>query len=125
MTEADWVGATDPAPLLRFAADRLTDRRRLLVMAGCCRRVWDLLTDPRFRNVVVVAEAVAHGRAAEDDLTVAAEEVPPPGRTFHRFGRSRTAGVVDFHQLPDWCQHTYHAIASVPPRHVLNVADAC
>ncbi|MDB5314104.1 MAG: hypothetical protein JWO38_8306 [Gemmataceae bacterium] len=79
MTEAEWLSGSDPAPLLRFAEPRLTDRLRLLFMAGCCRRIRGLFTDRRFRRVVEVAEAVADGRATNDELEAVAAAVPRPG----------------------------------------------
>src|SRR5207248_299548 len=123
MTEADWLGTSDPAPLLRFVAYRLTDRPQLLFMAGCCRRVWDLLTDPRFRRVVELAEDVADGRATEEALTAASEEAPRPGRPILRTlvlegGRfvqtSNPSGSSD--PLPAWHWHAYHAVAVIAPR---------
>jgi hypothetical protein len=151
MTEADWLGGADPAPLLRFAADRLTDRRQLLFMAGCCRRVWDLLTDPRFRRVVGAAEDVADVEATEEALTAAAEELPPPGGRVPGppplelpisvnwltgrgppvhigpigDGGGHQGGVVNFRDLPVWCQQAYHAVAAIAPRRFLMAAEAC
>src|SRR5438045_9063577 len=114
MTEADWLGTSDPAPLLRFVAYRLTDRPQLLFMAGCCRRVWDLLTDPRFRRVVELAEDVADGRATDEALTVASQEalvaaeggrrVPTGGPITAASGRS-----------PGWHWRACAARAAAPP----------
>jgi hypothetical protein len=150
MTEAEWVSGPDPAPLARFAGGRLTDRRRLLFMAGCCRRVWELFADPRFRAVIEVAEEVADGRATEADLAAAAEAAPRPGRPIElppawevapsggpaRRHMFRIGGggapyappgtyTANFRDLPVWCQQTYRAIAALPARDLLTVADAC
>jgi hypothetical protein len=106
MTEADWLSGTDPAPLARFADNLLTDRRRLLFMAGCCRRVWELFVDPRFREVVEVAEELADNRVGENDLIAAADAAPQPDD-------------------PVWCLQTYRAVAAIPEREFLTAADAC
>jgi hypothetical protein len=121
MTEDEWRADGDPDPLLRFADHRLTDRLRLLFMAGCCRRIWDLLRDARFRRLVEVAEARADGRATEDELQAAAGEIPVPGYLHARGGPA--VGVLDFHELPAWCQHTHHAVGAVGRRDILVVAD--
>lgn len=154
MTEAEWASEPDPAPLLRFADDRLTDRLRLLFMAGCCRRIWHLLTDHRFRHVVEVAERLADGAATEAELAAASEELPLPGhplpppplldpparenwttgrdRDLHVSGIARIdpegrrdGGVLNFRDLPVWCQRTYHAVAAIAPRGHFTVADCC
>lgn len=135
MTEADWLAGADPGPLLHFAADRLSDRQRLHFMTGCLRRVWDLLTDHRFRRVAEAAEAVADGRAPETELIAAAPAVPPPGFLVNagvgmpmRYAgplRTHTLGVVNFRELPAWCRHAYHAVEAVVPRGVHRVADEC
>src|SRR5262249_39897854 len=133
MTEADWLSGSDPVPLLQSVAGRLTDRQRLLFLAGCCRRIWELLTDHRFRRIVEVAEAVADGRATEQELTDASDALPPPGHRFppppepllreqlsHRWhgvgGVPPLGGVRNFHELPMWCRETYYAVAAVAPR---------
>jgi hypothetical protein len=145
MTEADWFAATDPAPLLRYVESRFTDRLRLLFMAGCCRRIWDLLTDERFRRVVEVAEDVADGKATELELQAASEELPRPGprvprpphplwqqsvvedRQFIFIGGAppEPTGVLNFQELPSWCQQTYHAVAGIAQRGYLIVAERC
>ncbi|MDB5314103.1 MAG: hypothetical protein JWO38_8305 [Gemmataceae bacterium] len=35
------------------------------------------------------------------------------------------AGVLNFHDLPVWCQQTYRAVAAIGPRGHLTVADSC
>ncbi len=95
MNEGEWLGATDPQPMLAFlrgpsaarivprgsTADRLgwdaparTSRRKLrLVACACCRRVWDLLTDLRSRELVEANEVFADHAASEGRLAEAWE----------------------------------------------------
>src|SRR5271166_3233599 len=81
MTEADWLGSADPEPLLQFLCDGQASERKLRLLAcASCRRVWHLLTDPRSRQAVEVAERFADSRATVRELAQA---------------RARAAGAVD------------------------------
>jgi hypothetical protein len=140
MTEAEWLSGTDPAPMLSYAERRLTDRQRLRFVAACCRRIWKLLTDHRFRRVVEVAEAVADGRATLEELAAARHELPRPGNQMPRavvvphgdrlvysgefIGQGGTF-TLDFNQLPAWCQETYSAVVAIGLRQVDVVPSFC
>jgi hypothetical protein len=67
MTEAEWLAAADPLRLLQQVQPRASDRKLRLFACACLRRAWQLLTDPRARRAVEVAEALA------DSTTAAAE----------------------------------------------------
>jgi hypothetical protein len=57
MTEREWVGATRPLPMETFLREsNASPRKRLLIGPACCRTVWGLLTDPRSRAAVALAE---------------------------------------------------------------------
>jgi hypothetical protein len=73
MTEAEWLTATDPTPMLEFLKGKASDRKLRLLAVACCRRVWGLLADQRCRKGVDVAERYADGRATEDELNEAAD----------------------------------------------------
>ena len=67
MTESEWATATDPFPMLTFLEARgPVSRRKLRLFAlAACRRWWHLLTDPRSRAAVEVAEHHIDGLADE------------------------------------------------------------
>jgi hypothetical protein len=56
MTEADWLKDGDPMAKLNHVADRATPRKMRLLVCAACRRLWDLMTDPRARQAVETTE---------------------------------------------------------------------
>jgi len=70
--------AWDTAPEPRWVAwiaiqpGVLTDRELRLFACFCARQNWHLLTDPRSRNAVEVAERYAEGNASQEELEAAA-----------------------------------------------------
>jgi hypothetical protein len=57
--------------MLAFLGERAGPRKVRLFLCACCRRVWDLLNDPRSRSAVEVAERFADGRADRRELAAA------------------------------------------------------
>jgi hypothetical protein len=81
MNEATWLAFDDPRAMLGhlcerprsampgpFHGQRISDRKLRLFACACCRLVWPLLTDPRSRRAVGVAEWYADGKAGDQDL---------------------------------------------------------
>jgi hypothetical protein len=70
MTEADWLGGTDPEAMTALLAERGSQRQWRLVAAGCLREVGHLLLDQRSRQAFLTLEACADtGR--KDELLAA------------------------------------------------------
>lgn len=77
MTEAEWLTASDPEPMLAFLRGKASDRKLRLFAVACCRRV---LTDFSADDCLAAAEAseqFADGLISVerlDLLSIAAEE---------------------------------------------------
>ncbi|MBY0522804.1 MAG: hypothetical protein K2R98_05380 [Gemmataceae bacterium] len=79
MTEAEWLTCDDPTPMLEVVRSNPRQRRPRLFCCACIRhtplgdgrKVWDLLTDPRSRRAVELAELYADDLATEDEMDAA------------------------------------------------------
>src|SRR3712207_3617062 len=76
MTQAEWLNATDPLPMLESlpTSGKLSDRKARLFAAVCCRRIWPLLTDERSRWAVEATEWYADGELDAEDIRDAGNE---------------------------------------------------
>src|SRR4051812_17440902 len=61
MTEAEWLAATKPEPMLAFLRSKVSDRKLRLFACGCCRRMWDMLTTEADRSAIELGEQLADG----------------------------------------------------------------
>lgn len=68
MTESEWQRAACPSPMLEFLVGKATRRKLLLFNCACCRRIEHLLTDPRSRKIIEVAEAFVDGSATDQQF---------------------------------------------------------
>ena len=75
MTEAEWLACDNAVQMLAFLREtnNLDERRNRLSGVALCRRVWHLLTDPRSRDAVEVAERWADREATPEELDAAFE----------------------------------------------------
>jgi hypothetical protein len=65
MTEAEWLGCTDPEAMLEVLQGRVSERKQRLFACACCRRILHLLHDDRVRPSIEVIERYADGSANE------------------------------------------------------------
>jgi hypothetical protein len=72
MTEAEWLACADPLLMVNLVAPRVSDRKLRLFQVACCRRVWHLLREPRFREAVEAAERYVEGSCSDRRLAEAA-----------------------------------------------------
>jgi hypothetical protein len=86
MTEAEWLACAEPDPMLQFLRGKMSDRKLRLFACGCCRRIWDLITDQEARAAIEVAErfadGLATGRECEDSWRVCKDTVVSPTGDF-------------------------------------------
>ena len=63
MTEDEWDSCTNLQKMLEILRDsgKASDRKLRLFTCACCRRVWDLVPDPRSRKAVETSEQYADG----------------------------------------------------------------
>ena len=71
MTEAEWLGCTDPTPMLDFLLSRATDRKLRLFACACCRLVAHFMMTDAGRSAIDVAELNADGLAQEHEVLLA------------------------------------------------------
>jgi hypothetical protein len=71
MTEAEWLTCRNNLKMLELLRPRLSDRKLRLFQVACCRRMWDLIPDERWRESVLVAERYAD-KDATDKMRIAA-----------------------------------------------------
>jgi hypothetical protein len=71
MTEAEWLICRSAHNMLELLRPRLSDRKLRLFQVACCRRMWDIIPDDRWRELVIVAERYAD-KEATDKMRIAA-----------------------------------------------------
>lgn len=77
MTEAEWLGCTDPQRMLDFLASEreVTNRKARLLTCGCSREIWAALPGDGSRQWVEVSERYADREASLEQLTAAHQDV--------------------------------------------------
>jgi hypothetical protein len=79
MTEADWLAATDPQPMLDCLqrTGTVSMRKLQLFACACTRHIWPELTDERSRAAVEAAERYVEGSAQDTAVLQRATESLP------------------------------------------------
>ncbi|HJZ58712.1 MAG TPA: hypothetical protein VKE74_27465, partial [Gemmataceae bacterium] len=75
MTEEEWFTSRNLRPLIQSLDPQNYDRKLRLFAVACCRRIWDLITDPIGRELVELSEQHADGLVDAPALHAAAERV--------------------------------------------------
>src|SRR5260221_8007506 len=76
MTEADWLGQTDPEVLVAYLHGRLSNRKFRLFACACCRRIWRLLTAAYDRCLIEASERLADGLVHDLRFSIAVRRDP-------------------------------------------------
>ena len=91
MTDEEWRVTRLLLSMAEYLGDRISPRKQRLFAVACGRAPWPLLTDPRSRAAVVVAERFADGRADAREVReaehAAAEVAAAPTRANQAAGR--------------------------------------
>jgi hypothetical protein len=67
VTEAQWLRARDPLPMLEFLGARASDRKLRLFACACLRRAWHLAKMPHLKQALALLEAFIEGDAKDSD----------------------------------------------------------
>ncbi len=130
MTDADWRnGRTrdELLAMLEYVRTRWDERRGWLFGAACLRRIWDLLTDARFRLLVQAAEDRGCSLETADDFEDIRGRLPrisnwrPPApspllwepHVGRPWSEVPPPGVLNFRELPFWVQRTHYATVAL------------
>ena len=114
MSEADWLAATDPAPMLEYWQGWLGDRKLALFAAACCRQIWWLIDDEPCRACVATAKRFADGQADVKELYMARGPTIPAERDF---GPAARAAYYAANARPvDTVWHVHTAAAEAQAR---------
>lgn len=77
MTEAQWLACREPGAMLTALGNYASERKMRLYACACCRRMGELLPDPRCRAALEVAERFADDLASAKELEGAARSLLP------------------------------------------------
>jgi hypothetical protein len=68
MTEAEWLTATDPTPMLEFLQKKTSNRKLRLFNCHCCRQLSGKIREERNIAVLEAAEAYAEGIITSEEM---------------------------------------------------------
>lgn len=112
MKEKQWLACTDPTPMLRFVRDtgNASDRKLRLFAVACYKHVSDLSCTDVEHEGAEVAECHADGRATDQELEEAHENLDSSGDYRYRPAHEATAIHQDLIQI---ARDTAQAAASL------------
>jgi hypothetical protein len=105
MTEAEWLTCRNPDEMLRFVDATVSKRKLRLFACACCRRILDLIPEPRYRAAVEASERFADGLCNRSELQLArldALEAHPGGDSNSTPGEFAAASVTRYRIVPRW-----------------------
>lgn len=73
MTEAEWLTATDPMPMLEYLRDKASDRKLRLFAVECCHRVERYIIDQRCVRALAIIEQNVDGNRHDSCFRTAAD----------------------------------------------------
>lgn len=68
MTEKEWLECAIPNNILNFCYGKVSERKLRLFATGCCRNVWNFITEADARQAVEVGEQFADGQATTKQM---------------------------------------------------------
>jgi hypothetical protein len=78
LTEAEWRGCVDPAPMLRCLGRRAGEEQLRKFGIAFCRRIWPLLEDERSRRAVEAVEGYVQGVVTREHLHAVCDDAEWP-----------------------------------------------
>ena len=73
MTEQEWQQATEPSLMLRQWMGEVPERKARLFAVACCRRIWGVLPNDEFRELIRAAERHIEGAGTLEELGAVTE----------------------------------------------------
>jgi hypothetical protein len=110
MTEAKWLVCTDPQEMLESLRGKGSERKLRLFGVACCSRVWGLLPDKEYRDLVALVERYADNPVKRNHPFRRAERIYDHPQNWPHVPPTRTAWFEDWH-----AQHAVLHLAGVPP----------
>jgi hypothetical protein len=100
MTEAEWLECKDPGPMLESLRGKISERKLRLFACACCRRVWSLIRDERFRIALQTAELFADSMVAKEEMTHARDAAIPAFVQLHGGDDEAPAAALSAAEIP-------------------------